>query len=338
MALQVFTLIVQNAAQRKDLGVATASTQFFRNVGSTVGIAVFGTIMTSGLSGNIASHLPAAARAQMAASGTELSAGSVLDPAALSALPPGIATGVQQGLADSLHSVFLWGLLPCALALVATLFIKEIPLRDTVHTAEEAGRELLDTMSQSSHDDELTVPLGRGGRNNRTRERLLGLRLGMLADAALTGERPLLSQAVSQVGDGDLARGVELLRRTSRMLTTEDHAEAADTERFAVEVAALARRDGGVLNQALRRELAVAIAERDEREVMTTVEPTVAERHEGVDVQLLERVGDDLSAAFLVDSAQARHDREPQPAAATTPGLTPRPRRGAPRDGAPRPL
>ncbi len=317
MALQVYTLIVQNSAQRKDLGVATASTQFFRNVGSTVGIAVFGTIMTSGLSGNIASHLPATARAQMAASGTELSAGSVLDPTALSALPPGIATGVQQGLADSLHSVFLWGLVPCALALIATLFIKEIPLRDTVHTAEEAGRELLDTMAQSAHDDELTVPLGRGGRNNRTRERLLGLRLGMLADAALTGERPLLSQAVSQVGDGDLARGVELLRRTSRMLTTEDLAEAADTERFAVEVAALARRDGGVLNQALRRELAVAIAERDERAVMTTVEPTVTERHEGIDVQLLERVGDDLSAAFLVDSAQARRELEPEPAVGT---------------------
>ena len=37
MALQVFTLIIQNSSQRKDLGVATASTQFFRNVGSTVG-------------------------------------------------------------------------------------------------------------------------------------------------------------------------------------------------------------------------------------------------------------------------------------------------------------
>ncbi len=59
MALQVFTLIIQNSSQRKDLGVATASTQFFRNVGSTVGTAVFGTIMTSGLAGNIASHLPA---------------------------------------------------------------------------------------------------------------------------------------------------------------------------------------------------------------------------------------------------------------------------------------
>ncbi len=87
MALQVFTLIVQNSSQRKDLGVATASTQFFRNVGSTVGTAVFGTIMTSGLAGNIASHLPASVVQQMQDSGQEISAGSVLDPSALAQLP-----------------------------------------------------------------------------------------------------------------------------------------------------------------------------------------------------------------------------------------------------------
>jgi EmrB/QacA subfamily drug resistance transporter len=154
MALQVFTLIIQNSSQRKDLGVATASTQFFRNVGSTVGTAVFGTVMTSGLAGNIAGHLPQQVVARMAASGQEVSAGSVLDPSALSQLPPQIATGVQQGLADSLHTVFVWGLVPFALALLATLFIKEVPLRETVHNADETSRELLDTMSQTSPEQD----------------------------------------------------------------------------------------------------------------------------------------------------------------------------------------
>src|SRR6476469_7766101 len=157
MALQVFTLIIQNSSQRKDLGVATASTQFFRNVGSTVGTAVFGTIMTSGLAGNIAAHLPASVGKQMQASGQQVSAGSVLDPSALAKLPPQVATGVQQGLADSLHTVFVWGLVPFVLALLAALFIKEVPLRDTVHTPDEAGIELLDTMSQSAPDDEPKV-------------------------------------------------------------------------------------------------------------------------------------------------------------------------------------
>ncbi|WP_318835997.1 MDR family MFS transporter [Janibacter melonis] len=49
MAMQQYALVVQNDVPRRDLGVATATVQFFRNVGSTVGIAVFGTIMTSGL-------------------------------------------------------------------------------------------------------------------------------------------------------------------------------------------------------------------------------------------------------------------------------------------------
>ncbi|MEW1955647.1 MDR family MFS transporter [Terrabacter sp. NPDC080008] len=305
MALQVFTLIIQNSAQRKDLGVATASTQFFRNVGSTVGTAVFGTIMTSGLAANIASHLPASVVKQMQSSGQQISAGSVLDPSALAKLPPQIADGVKQGLADSLHTVFVWGLAPFALALLAALFIKEVPLRDTVHTADEAGVELLDTLSQSA-DEELKVPLGREAGNTRTHERLLGLRLGLLADSALRGDRPLLTRAVTRIGDGDLDAGAALLHRTARMLTTEDPALAAETERFAVEVAARARADGGVLDEALKRELATAVAERDSRTVLTTVEPTVAERHEAVDIRLLSSVGDDLGAAYLVDRQNAR--------------------------------
>jgi EmrB/QacA subfamily drug resistance transporter len=307
MALQVYTLVVQNASQRKDLGVATASTQFFRNVGSTVGIAVFGTIMTSGLAVNIASHLPAATLEQVQSSGQHVSANSVLDPATLAHLPAAVVTGVQQGLADSLHSVFVWGLVPWLLAFVATLFIKEIPLRDTVHSPDEAGRELLDTMAQRSPDiEEVMVPLGRQSGTSRTHERLLGLRLGLLADAALRGDRPLLAQAVAEVGRGDLARGAALLHRTSSMLTTEDNAVAADTEPYAVEVAALAKRHGGLLTAELRRELVTAVAERDATTVMTTIEPTVAASHEAVDVAMLESVGDDLTAAYLVDTLRAR--------------------------------
>ncbi|WP_374967770.1 MDR family MFS transporter [Terrabacter sp. BE26] len=305
MALQVFTLIIQNSAQRKDLGVATASTQFFRNVGSTVGIAVFGTIMTSGLAANIASHLPSSVVKQMQASGQKISAGSVLDPSALAKLPPQVATGVQQGLADSLHAVFVWGLVPFVLALVVTLFIKEVPLRDTVHTADEAGVELLDTLSQSAHEG-LKIPLGREAGNTRTQERLLGLRLGLLADSALRGDRPLLTRAVTRLGEGDLDAGAALLHRTARMLTTEDPALAAETERFAVEVAARAKADGGVLDEELKRELVTALAERDAQTVLTTVEPTVAERHEAVDIGLLSSVGDDLGAAYLVDRQNAR--------------------------------
>ena len=155
MAMQQYTLVVQNAVARADLGVATASTQFFRNVGSTVGIAVFGTVMTSGLAAAIAGHLPAEVAARMPAGSA--GAGSVLDPAALAGLPPVVADAVRQGLADQLHLVFLLALPLVAVVFLATLAIKPLPLRETanaeVGAPEEAGHELLDAMSQSAPDD-----------------------------------------------------------------------------------------------------------------------------------------------------------------------------------------
>jgi hypothetical protein len=71
-------------------------------------------------------------------------------------------------------------------------------------------------------------------------------------------------------------------------------------------VAARAKAPGGILDEALKRELATVIAERDAAEVLAAVEPTVAERYEAVDVMLLGRVGDDLTAAYLVDRLNAR--------------------------------
>ena len=121
MAMQQYTLVVQNAVARTDLGVATASTQFFRNVGSTVGIAIFGTVMTSGLAAAIAGHLPAEVAARMPAGSAD--AGSVLDPAALAGLPPVVADAVRQGLADQLHLVFLLALPLVAVVFLATLAI-----------------------------------------------------------------------------------------------------------------------------------------------------------------------------------------------------------------------
>lgn len=150
LCMQQYTLIVQNDATRRDLGIATASTQFFRNVGSTVGIAIFGTVMTTGLQEAIAGHLPAQAARATGGSG-HVGVGSVLDPDAMASLPPVVADAVRQGLAERLHDVFLLGLPILLLALLATLAIREVPLR-TSHTApaEEAGHELLDSLSLSS--------------------------------------------------------------------------------------------------------------------------------------------------------------------------------------------
>ena len=155
LAMQQYTLVVQNAVDRADLGVATASTQFFRNVGSTVGIAVFGTVMTSGLAAAIGSHLPAEVAAKLPAGSVD--AGSVLDPSALAGLPAVVADAVRQGLADQLHEVFLIALPLVVVILLATIAIKALPLRETanveVAVTEEVGQELLDNLAQSADGD-----------------------------------------------------------------------------------------------------------------------------------------------------------------------------------------
>lgn len=151
MAMQQYTLIVQNVVSRKDMGVATASTQFFRNVGSTVGIAIYGTVMASGLGERIASHLPSGLPAT--ATG-HIDAGAVLDPSALSQLPPQVAEAVRWGLAQQLGDAFTLGLPVLAVVFLATLFIPHTPLRESneEHPAEDAGQHVLDAYASESPD------------------------------------------------------------------------------------------------------------------------------------------------------------------------------------------
>src|SRR5215208_4645012 len=56
--LQTYTLVVQSATSREDLGVATSTTQLSRSLGATLGTAIFGTIMTNGIKTEIPKHLP----------------------------------------------------------------------------------------------------------------------------------------------------------------------------------------------------------------------------------------------------------------------------------------
>lgn len=173
--MQNFTLVVQNTAARRDLGVATASSQFFRNVGSTVGVAVFGTIMTTQLPDAIRRHIPGELLAHLDPAQLEAGVGAVLDPSQLAKLPAPVAEAIRNGLADSLHVVFVAALPVIAAAFLATLLIKAVPLRDTVHTAEEAGQELLDGLSQSSAEED-RVPIGHGNGTSSTTSEPAGRR------------------------------------------------------------------------------------------------------------------------------------------------------------------
>ncbi|MDO5727985.1 MAG: MFS transporter, partial [Bowdeniella nasicola] len=129
--MQVYTLLVQNAVARHDLGVTTAALQFSRNVGATVGIAIFGTIMTGRLGTTIAAHLPAGMADKATGSAGE-GVGAVLDPNALAQLPAPIADAVRAGLSDAINTVFVAALPMVLLVFVVSALIRNIPLRTTL--------------------------------------------------------------------------------------------------------------------------------------------------------------------------------------------------------------
>ncbi|MEO6797172.1 MAG: MDR family MFS transporter [Candidatus Dormibacter sp.] len=133
---------VQSAVSRAFLGVATSQIQFWRNMGGTIGTAVLGSLLVSRLEANIQTQLaglpPAAAN--FAPKGASSSAQTLFDAskitAARAALPPQLVPlfdqvlhAIRVGLANSLHEIFLLGAAVLVLALIASVFLKDVPMR-----------------------------------------------------------------------------------------------------------------------------------------------------------------------------------------------------------------
>ena len=136
---------VQSAVEKKYLGVVTSNMQFFRNLGGTIATAILGSILANRLAVNIQDQvgkltLPKAVTAKFTGGGGNVR--QIFDPAHLAllrhALPPAsqplfdkIIVAVREGLAVTLHEMFLFGLGAMALALLVTVFLKEVPLSNT---------------------------------------------------------------------------------------------------------------------------------------------------------------------------------------------------------------
>ncbi|MDX2376743.1 MFS transporter [Microbacterium sp. LRZ72] len=140
LIMQVIVLVAQNAVPAAQIGTATSTNNYFREVGAALGIAVFGAIFTSRLSENLTAVFTAAgASAQDAATAT-----ATIDPQTLNALPDEVRDGIVAAYADALAPVF-WYLLPFfAVAFILAMVLKPIPLADVaglVARGEAVGGE-----------------------------------------------------------------------------------------------------------------------------------------------------------------------------------------------------
>jgi EmrB/QacA subfamily drug resistance transporter len=126
MVMQVMILAVQNAVQRRDLGAATSAANFFRSMGGSFGVAVFGAIFAN----RLAYHLPRLLPSNLPGAGVDASAlqGS---PGQIRALPAPVQEAVVEAVARSLHVVFLSAVPVIAIGFLVVLLLAERPLRES---------------------------------------------------------------------------------------------------------------------------------------------------------------------------------------------------------------
>jgi EmrB/QacA subfamily drug resistance transporter len=134
--LQVTTLAVQNAIDRKYLGTATSTVTFFRSMGSAIGTAVLGSILVARFTANLtAIELPAGSNISAIATNP-----SIME---LKSLPVATVTKVLEAFTGAFQYVFLWTLPIAALAIITAFFLKEQPLRtDAKEFAEGEAFEM----------------------------------------------------------------------------------------------------------------------------------------------------------------------------------------------------
>ena len=123
--MQVMTVAVQNAVDREDLGTATSVVIYFRTIGSALGAAIFGAILTNRLTFHIQ------------ASATQLDGNSFtaenLNAAAkaISLAEPAVQQSITQAFSLSFQDIFLYAIPFAVAAFVVSLMLKEVPLRES---------------------------------------------------------------------------------------------------------------------------------------------------------------------------------------------------------------
>jgi len=124
--MQVSTLAVQNSTSRANLGSATSTVTFFRNIGGSLGGAIFGSILVARLTHYVGDAIPGASHANEAA----ITSG-------IANLPPELKQTVLNAYISAFHDMFLVAIPFALAAFVVALFLREAPLKESTHPEPE---------------------------------------------------------------------------------------------------------------------------------------------------------------------------------------------------------
>jgi MFS family permease len=144
----VYTLAVQNAAPREHMGAATASTQFFRSIGSTMGVSIFGSVLLTIYEHDFTNGIPAGTPAialrpfnnplMLAQIRPQLEAGFGRYPGGLELLKL-LMGNVRLALIHGIHAIFVVGAIIMCCAVVLNAFLREVRLKSQMQVEPEIG-------------------------------------------------------------------------------------------------------------------------------------------------------------------------------------------------------
>src|SRR5437870_4662194 len=152
VGMPLYLNATQSAVDQRYLGVVSSQIQFWRNIGSTVGVAILGAVLSHELTQKIVAAIPPQFAGAIPANGN---AQAIFDPAVMQRIPPPVLVAIRSALASSLHDLFLIAAGVAALAVVLSLFLQEVPIRGrtapALRPAAEAGparRQRIDELLQ----------------------------------------------------------------------------------------------------------------------------------------------------------------------------------------------
>ncbi|WP_433397236.1 DHA2 family efflux MFS transporter permease subunit [Streptomyces sp. CA-146814] len=148
LVMQVLVLVVQNAVSYQDLGVATSGATFFRSIGASFGVAIFGTVFTNRLIGQLDSAL----------TGRSLPPGVdadrlAADPRSIQMLPADLRPSILDAYSTSITDVFLYAAPVVLLAFVLAWFLREDKLRGSVTAPDTSQTLASNPVERSSYDE-----------------------------------------------------------------------------------------------------------------------------------------------------------------------------------------
>jgi MFS family permease len=136
-----YGIAIQNAAPADRIGVVTSAHSFFRQIGSTVGVAIFGTLLTNRLNADLSAW-------SISNGGPPLDLSKLRSLSADAQAHAGVVSipePIRKLIADSVTHVFLLSLIVVMLAFIATLMVPELPMRGRPKPSTQ------DTLSAETH-------------------------------------------------------------------------------------------------------------------------------------------------------------------------------------------